>query len=109
MTEHALYEVQWSQSAHDDIRAIFDYVADQASVLDADRLCERLLNATSHLSEFPRLYAVAPEWGEGVRRISLEGHRVLYEVDDQARRVRVLAVVGGRRNPVVFRRPFPLS
>ena len=46
-----------------------------------------------------RLYEAAPEYGEGVRRISLAGQHVLYEVDDQEQIVRVLAVVGQRQNP----------
>ncbi|EIU1508598.1 type II toxin-antitoxin system RelE/ParE family toxin, partial [Salmonella enterica] len=39
----------------------------------------------------------------GVRRISLLGQHVLYEVDDTARRVTVLAVVGQRQNPKAIR------
>ncbi|MCS6700223.1 type II toxin-antitoxin system RelE/ParE family toxin, partial [Klebsiella pneumoniae subsp. pneumoniae] len=38
-------------------------------------------------------------YGEDVRRISLMGQHVLYDVDDQTRKVRVLAVVGQRQNP----------
>ncbi|MCC7789174.1 type II toxin-antitoxin system RelE/ParE family toxin, partial [Klebsiella pneumoniae] len=38
-------------------------------------------------------------YGEDVRRISLMGQHILYDVDDQARKVRVLAVVGQRQNP----------
>ena len=60
---------------------------------------ERVLNSTDKLAEFPRLYEAAPEYGEGVRRISLAGQHVLYEVDDQEQIVRVLAVVGQRQNP----------
>ena len=47
--------------------------------------------------EFPRLYEAAPQYGEGVRRISIVGQNVLYEVDDEAQTVRVLAVVGQRQ------------
>ena len=63
------------------------------------QVCERVLNSTDKLAEFPRLYEAAPEYGEGVRRISLAGQHVLYEVDDQEQIVRVLAVVGQRQNP----------
>ncbi|PLI32590.1 plasmid stabilization system domain protein [Klebsiella pneumoniae] len=51
------------------------------------------------LADFPRLYEVDSRYGEDVRRISLMGQHILYDVDDQARKVRVLAVVGQRQNP----------
>ena len=97
------HEVAWSQSAHEDIAALFDYVAEHESVTDASRLCERLLDATGHLAEFPRLYEAAPEYGAGVRRISLMGQHGLYEIDDPARRVIVPAVVGQRQKPCTLR------
>lgn len=91
------FKVQWTQEAHEDISALFEYVAEHSSVADADRLCDRLLASTDYLPEFPRLYEAAPQYGEGVRRISLLGQNVLYEVDEDAHVVRVLAVVGGRQ------------
>lgn len=63
------FEVKWTQEAHTDLSALFDYVGEQSSLWDADRLYERLLASTKHLSEFPRLYEAAPQYGEGVRRI----------------------------------------
>ncbi|EHK4631418.1 type II toxin-antitoxin system RelE/ParE family toxin, partial [Salmonella enterica subsp. enterica serovar Urbana] len=46
-----------------------------------------------------RLYETDERYGEGVRRISLLGQHVLYEVNDEASRVNILAVVGQRQNP----------
>jgi toxin ParE1/3/4 len=94
-----MHRVEWSAAAHEDVSALFDYVAEHDSLWDAAKLCERVLNSTDKLAEFPRLYEAAPEYGEGVRRISLAGQHVLYEVDDQEQIVRVLAVVGQRQNP----------
>ena len=92
-----MYRVEWSASAHDDIAALFEYVAEHTSFWDADNLCQRLLRSTEKLEEFPRLYEAAPQYGDGVRRISIVGQNVLYEVDDEAQTVRVLAVVGQRQ------------
>ena len=77
----------------------FEYLAENASLWDAQNVAERILSSADKLAEFPRLYEAAPQYGEGVRRISLAGQHVLYEVDDQAQIVRVLAVVGQRQNP----------
>lgn len=98
-----MHHVDWSASALEDIEALFDYLAEHASLWDADNLCKRLVLSTERLAEFPRLYEGAPQYGEGVRRISLSGQHVLYEVDDQAQAVTVLAVVGQRQNPRLIR------
>lgn len=93
-----MHHVEWSASALEDIEALFDYLAEHVSLWDADNLCQRLLRSTDRLQEFPRLYEAAPEYGNGVRRISLSGQHVLYEVNDQEQTCTVLAVVGQRQN-----------
>ena len=50
-----MYRVEWSASAHDDIAALFEYVAEHTSFWDADNLCQRLLRSTDKLEEFSRL------------------------------------------------------
>lgn len=98
-----MYRVEWSVSALEDIEALFDYLAEHSSLWDANRLCRDLLLSTERLAEFPRLYEAAPEYGEGVRRISLNGQNVLYEIDDGSKAVKILAVVGQRQNPRAVR------
>ena len=98
-----MHRVEWSASALEDIEALFDYLAEHSSLWDANRLCRDLLLSTERLAEFPRLYEATPEYGEGVRRISLNGQNVLYEIDDMAKAVKVLAVVGQRQNPRAVR------
>ena len=98
-----MHRVDWSASALEDIEALFDYLAEHASLWDADSLCKRLVRSTERLAEFPRLYEAAPQYGEGVRRISLSGQHVLYEVDDQEQAVTVLAVVSQRQAPMLIR------
>jgi plasmid stabilization system protein ParE len=94
-----VHRVDWSATALEDIESLFEYLAEHASPLDAVSLCKQLVRSTEHLAEFPRLYEAAPQYGAGVRRISLSGQHVLYEVNDQAQTVTVLAVVGQRQNP----------
>jgi len=94
-----VHRVEWSASALEDIEAVFDYLADNVSLLVAAEVSKRLVQCTEHLAEFPRLYEAAPYYGEGVRRISLSGQHVLYDVDDGAQTVTVLAVVGQRQKP----------
>ena len=98
-----MHRVEWTASALEDIEALFDYLAEQASPQEAEHLCRRLLRSTDRLTQFPRLYEAAPTYGEGVRRISLLGQHVLYEVNDLAQCVTILAVVGQRQNPQLIR------
>lgn len=93
------YRVDWSTPAIEDVRELFEYLAENASLWDAEHVTERVLSSTERLAEFPRLYEADPRYGEGVRRISVVGQNVLYEVDDQAQVVKVLAVVGQRQKP----------
>jgi plasmid stabilization system protein ParE len=98
-----LYEVEWKQGAVEDITLLFEYILENSSFWDAKNVTERLINSTDKLAEFPRLYEVDSRYGEDVRRISLMGQNVLYEVDDPAKKVRILAVAGQRQNPISVR------
>lgn len=98
-----MHRVEWTASALEDIEALFDYLVQQASPQEAEHLCHRLLRSTDRLTQFPRLYEATPVYGEGVRRISLLGQHVLYEVNDLAQCVTILAVVGQRQNPQLIR------
>ena len=98
-----MHRVEWSASTYEDIVALFEYVAEHASPWDADNLWHRLVQCTDNLLVFPILYDAAPEYGEGVRRISLAGQHVLYEVDDEAKTCTVLAVVSQRQQTRLIR------
>lgn len=93
------YEIDWRPSAIEDVRNLFEYLAAHESLWDANHVTERVLVSADRLKEFPRLYEADPRYGEGVRRISVVGQNVLYEVDDEAKKVNILAVVGQRQNP----------
>lgn len=92
-----LYDVVWSESSVCDMEALFDYLSNHFSRWETAELRERLVKSTNKLAEFPRLYEIAPLYGEGIRRISQSGYHVLYKIDDQTRVVNVVAVVGQRQ------------
>ncbi|EDV3184793.1 type II toxin-antitoxin system RelE/ParE family toxin [Salmonella enterica] len=97
------YEIEWIENAMEDLATLFEYLAENASLWDANDVTDRILHSTDKLTDYPRLYTSDERYGAGVRRISLLGQNVLYEVDDTARRVIVLAVVGQRQNPKAIR------
>lgn len=93
------HDVEWKQGAIEDVTALFDYIAENSSLWDARNVTDRVLAAADKLADFPRLYEVDSRYDEDVRRISLMGQHVLYDVNDPAQKIRVLAVVGQRQNP----------
>ena len=88
------FELDLRPDAVADVQALFEYLAEHAFYVT-----ERVLRSTERLANFPRLYQADPRYGEGVRRISVAGQNVLYEVDDHRQIVKVLAVVGQRQIP----------
>lgn len=99
------YEIDWRPGAIEDVQALFDYLAESASVQVAVEVTDRILRSTDRLAEFPRLYQADPRYGDDVRRISLIGQHVLYEVNDRLQVVQILAVVGQRQDPRSARQP----
>lgn len=97
------HKIDWKPTAIEDVRAIFEYLAENASLWDAEHVAERVLSSTDRLAEFPRLYEADLRYGDGVRRISVAGYNVLYEVDDKIGTVNILAVIAQRQKPRVVR------
>lgn len=93
------YNVDWRPSAIEDMRNLFNYLAAEASLWDARHVTDRIFSSTEKLEQFPRLYQSAPSYGAGIRRISVMGQYVLYEVDDSTCTVKIHAVVGQRQQP----------
>lgn len=91
------YEILWSETADEQLDELFNYLIEHASPWDAENVYAQVLGSTQYLAQFPRLYEAAPQYGEGVRRISVAGQNVLYEVDDQAQIVTVIAAVGDKQ------------
>ena len=94
------YVVQWLPEADDDIDDFTHYVARDSSWAYARKLAKRITRAVNKgLHHAPLAYSPAPEWGEGVRRMPILGRRVLFDVDEAAHVVHVLAVMGGHEEP----------
>lgn len=89
------HKVIWTAPALDQLAELFDYLAESIAATDALNYCDAFFPAMAKVGEFPRMYAEAPEYGDGVRRQPRpDGRAVLYEVDDDAQEVRVLAIIG---------------
>lgn len=88
-------ELIWSRAALDDIEAIAAFVA-RDSVIQARRLVEHVFQSAERLLVRPTLdQRRVPGQSEGMRDYSIQGLRVLYEL--QGDDVHILGVVIGMR------------
>ncbi|MBK1654782.1 type II toxin-antitoxin system RelE/ParE family toxin [Allochromatium vinosum] len=88
-------ELIWSRAALDDIEAIAAFVA-RDSAIQARRLVEHVFQGAERLLARPTLdQRRAPAQSEGMRDYSIQGLRVLYEL--QGDDVHILGVVIGTR------------
>lgn len=95
-----VYRIDWHPSAIADVRALFDYLAEHASLWDAEYVTEQVLRSTDRLVEFPRLYEADPRYGERGYAASVSlGKTFCMKWTIRRGRIRVLAVVGQRQQP----------
>ncbi|WP_162264742.1 type II toxin-antitoxin system RelE/ParE family toxin, partial [Salmonella enterica] len=62
------YEIDWRPGAVEDMVALFEYLAENASLWDARNVTDRLIAATELLADYPRLYETDERYAEGLRR-----------------------------------------
>jgi toxin ParE1/3/4 len=87
--------VVWTQNALGDLHAIKDFIS-RDSARYAHLQVERIRSAASHLSRFPNIGRVVPEFPDQAWREILTGnYRLIYRIDLEGQRAIVLAVVHG--------------
>ena len=84
-----------SSRAEQDLDEVWLYVAEDASPTTADRLIDDIVNRFDLLVEQPRIGRLRPEFGPGVRSISVENHVIYYRHDVD---VLIARVLHGRRD-----------
>ena len=90
--------VVWSEGALSDLDEIFDYIA-KDSALYARSQVEDILYAAERLGEFPSLGRRLFEFSHmAYREIIVGGYRVIYKEIGRNLRIRIVAVVHGKRH-----------
>ena len=84
-----------SSLAERDLDEIWLYVAEEASPTTADRLIVDIVDRFDLMAEQPRMGRLRPEFGPGVRSISVENHVIYYRHDGE---VLIARVLHGRRD-----------
>ena len=76
-------KVKWTNVALDDLRAIYDYVA-QDSPKYADRLMDKIIERVDVLEQHPRIGKKVPEFGNDLIRELIEGsYRIIYRIESE--------------------------
>ena len=84
-----------SSRAERDLDEVWLYVAEDASPTTADRLIDDIVDRFELLAQQPRMGRLRPEFGPGVRSISVENHVIYYRHNDD---VLIARVLHGRRD-----------
>lgn len=84
-----------SSRAEQDLDEVWSYVAEDASPTTADRLIDNLVDHFDLLTEQPGMRRLRPEFGPGVRSLSVDNHVVYYRHDGE---VQIARVLHGRRD-----------
>ena len=87
-------EVVWLDNAKDDVRAILHFIA-LDNPFAANRYVTDLADACQRLSEFP---LSGRRYNARFRCLTFRNHLVFYQFDDAVERVRIVAVIDGRRD-----------
>ena len=89
-------QVEWSQDAHDDLEAIWAFIA-LDSTHAADVLVATITDATRYLELFPRAGRVVPEaHRDDVRELIVGNYRVIYLITQESS-VRIVTILHGAR------------
>jgi toxin ParE1/3/4 len=74
-------KISWSNLALDDLRSIYDYVA-QDSPKYADRLIDKVIERVDALEQHPMIGRKVPEFDDEAIRELVEGnYRIIYRVE----------------------------
>jgi toxin ParE1/3/4 len=88
--------VDWSPEAEQDLLAIWNYVAREASPDVADEQLRSLDRACEALAQWPHSGRARDELFRGVRSIAVEAYVVFYRVEDSA--IEIVRILHGRRD-----------
>ncbi|PKL15516.1 MAG: type II toxin-antitoxin system RelE/ParE family toxin [Spirochaetae bacterium HGW-Spirochaetae-5] len=72
--------VSWSETARDDLRQIYNYIADDSKYY-AGEVIDTIIEKTEPLDAFPEIGRVVPElMNENIREIFVYSYRIIYEI-----------------------------
>ncbi|HNW27404.1 MAG TPA: type II toxin-antitoxin system RelE/ParE family toxin [Spirochaetota bacterium] len=95
----SLYTVFWTETAHDDLEGIINYIS-LNTVENAVAILYKIKEKAETLYSFPDRGRIVPELKfhgiEHYRELILNPWRIIYKIDNN--RVYVLSVLDGRRN-----------
>ena len=99
-----IYRVEFAPRADDDVDNYVGYIEGQSKdPVVAERVFNRLMNAAASLDVFPRRCPIAPEdeiTDYEVRALIVGSFLLLFNVDDDARLVKIVAARHGRQLPL---------
>lgn len=96
------YQVQYSAEAKQDLKDIYNYIAQNLMVTDtAKNQTRRIMDAVKSLDEMPMrhsLYRDEPWYSLGLRFIPVDNYIILYLLDEEKEVVSIVRIMYGGRD-----------
>jgi len=85
----------WTEPALDDLKNIFDYIANDSEHY-ASVFVNGIIDYAEKLGDFPKIGRIVPEYNKkDIREIIYETYRIIYRLEKD--RITILAVIHGKR------------
>lgn len=99
--------VHWTDFAKSELKSIFDYYKEKASLKIAKQISVQVVEKAESLSTFPEIGAVEEllnDRPQNFRYIISTNYKIIYWVNNDKNRIEVVDVFDTRQNPVKIKR-----
>ena len=88
--------VVWSEPAKEDLKKIFDYIADDSKYY-AIKVSQEFVEKSEQLEKLPMMGRIVPELeNPNIRELILYSYRLIYDISHK--RIEILAIVHGKQD-----------
>jgi plasmid stabilization system protein ParE len=88
--------VKWSIPARNDLRQIYEYIAQDSSIY-AKNAVRNIVEKSMNLEAFPRMGRIVPEISDqDIREIFIYSYRLIYKISSDD--IEILTIIHGKRD-----------
>ena len=93
------YDLRWSESALDDLEAIFDYLQRQWSQREVDQFKQLLTGRLETIQKFPALFPLSHEKNQLRKSVISRQTSIFYQVDQKGEIISIIRLFDNRMDP----------
>lgn len=95
------WQIVWSNQAEQQVRAVFDYLAENWTDKQIQNLTMQLEKTLANIQQQPKMYATIPDEFEVpvYRAVVLKLNSLFYSINETTQQITILALIDNRQNP----------